>query len=100
MNEKEYKEKLKQLEVDFEANKKQLYIDFAQSNKRFEIGDILKEHDKIILVDKITTYIAWGLPEAVYHGYELKKDLSIRKDKSRGSIYGDKVAELIKKTTK
>lgn len=100
MEEKEYHAKIKQLEVDFEVAKKQLHIEFAQSNRKFEIGDILKEHDKVILVDKLSTYASWGLPEVVYHGYELKKDLSLRKDKSRGSIYGDKVAELVQKPTK
>ncbi len=95
MEEIDYKEKLKKLEADFELAKKQLHYDFAMSNAKFKKGDVIKDERWAFIIDNITVYKSFGLPEPVYSGYELKKDLTPRKDGNRVSIYGNK-AILIK----
>ena len=96
MTETEYNEKLKKIEADFDKAKKDLYIEYATSNATFEKGDIIRRHMQILLIDRISVHKSFGLPMPIYHGLELKKDLTPRKDRSRISIYGND-AELIKR---
>jgi len=97
MEELEYTQKLKKLEEVYLSDKKALHIEFALSNAKFKKGDIIIEDSKgIILIDKITTYIGFGLPEPVYHGLLLKKDLTPKKNGEREAIYGNRCVELIK----
>ena len=93
----EYKEKLKQLGEDYEAATKKLKIKFALSNAKFKVGDIIKDERWTILVDKITTSVRFDrLPEPVYHGVELIKNLTPNKKGTRNSIYGHHGVELVK----
>lgn len=94
MNEEEYKEKLKSIELDYETKKKQLYYDYALSNAKFKVGDLIKDERWMFVVDKITAYKFHSLPLAVYHGFELKKDLTRKKNNNRVCIHGND-AELI-----
>lgn len=92
----EYKERLKKIEEDFEKAKRQLHHDYAMSQVIFKKGDIIKDESWTLRIDKITSYIGFhSLPQPVYSGYELKKDLTPRKDGNRVSIYGNN-AELVK----
>ena len=95
MEETEYNERLKKIEADFEQAKKQLYFDYGMSKVIFKKGDIIKDSRWAMLIDRITVSKTFGLPEPVYSGLELKKDLSPRKDGNRVSIYGNN-AELVK----
>lgn len=89
MEEIEYLDKLKNIEKVAEKQKADLMIEFAMSNAKFKKGDIVKNHNYIILVDKITVSKVFmgSLPKAIYHGVALKKDLTPRKDGSRETIY-------------
>lgn len=98
MEEAEYNEKLKKIEEDYESSKKSLYIAYAKSKEIFKVGDIIKDSSKTILIDKITAYKGYTLPEPVYHGKELRKDLMPKKNGDRGSIYGKDSNELVKKS--
>ena len=92
----EYNQRLKKLEEDFEKAKRQLYHDYAMSQTIFKNGDIIKDERWILRIDKITSYMGFhSLPQPVYSGYELKKDLTPRKDRNRVSIHGNG-AELVK----
>ena len=95
MLETKYKEKELEIEAAYTEAKKQLYIKFALSNALFKKGDIIKNHRVTMLIDRITVSKSLGLPEPVYTGFELKKDLTPRKDQNRVSIYGNK-GELVK----
>jgi hypothetical protein len=96
MEETEYNKRLKKIEADYEASKKALHIEFGLSNPKYKKGDIIKSSSVTILIDKITVYKAFGLPEPVYHGVVLKKDLTPNKRGTRDSIYGSHLSELIK----
>jgi hypothetical protein len=91
-----YKQRLENLEKNFEKDKRQLYHDYAMSQVIFKNGDIIKDERWILRIDKITSYVGFhSLPQPVYSGYELKKDLTPRKDRNRVSIHGNG-AELVK----
>ena len=89
MTKEEYKLKMDIIIGDFEDKKRELYVDFAMTNAKFKIGDIIKDHRWAFKVDKITVSKMYDFPEAVYHGVELKKDLTPRKDNNRVAIYGN-----------
>ena len=95
MEQSEYEEALKKIEYDFEVAKRKLYIEYGLSKAKFKVGDIIKDRSCILLIDKIRVGILNRLPEPIYLGPELKKDLTPRKDGNRASIYGND-AELIK----
>ncbi len=85
----DYQEQLKKLESEFETKKQELARKFVFDNAQFKVGDILKSSSSIIKVEKLKCSIYFNKPEIVYLGPELKKDLTPRKDGSRGSIYGE-----------
>jgi len=99
MEESEYNTKLEELETNHRLAKQKLYIQFGLSKKIYTEGDIIKGTTDTILIDRITVNKGFSLPEPVYHGLILKKDLTPRKDRERGSIYGNARTELIKKNT-
>lgn len=99
MTEQEYKNKLNKIEADYGAALNALYIEYAISNAVYKRGDIIKDGDRVILVDKITTYKGFNFPEAVYHGLKLKKDLTPTKKMERDSLYSSHGLELVKKGT-
>lgn len=94
MTKEEYQSKLKSIEFEFETARHNLYKEFALSNAKFKLGDMIRDSRFAFVVDRITVSRLFDFPEPVYHGYELRKDLTPRKYKSRVAIYGNK-AELI-----
>jgi hypothetical protein len=98
MEESEYKKRLAIIENSFEMEKKKLYWEYGMSKAIFKIGDIIKDERWALLIDKITVAKPFGssIPEPVYHGFELKKDLTPKKDKTRVCIYGNDNVELVK----
>jgi hypothetical protein len=96
MNELDYNNKLKAIEENFDAERKALYLDFARSNAKFKIGDRITNGQVSFVIDKITFQKAWSLPECLYHGFELKKDFTPRKDGARSCIWNsNKDAKII-----
>lgn len=97
MDQNDYKNQIKELEIKFKQDKRNLMINFGLSQTIFKIGDIIKNDTYTILIDKITVYINLnGDPEPVYNGFELKKDLQPKKNKDRGSIHGNNKVVLVK----
>ncbi len=96
MKELDYDNRLKQIESDYKKSKDALYIEFGLSQSKYQVGDVIKCNDRTILIDKITVYKSFKLPEPVYHGIMLKKDLTPKKNGERDSIYGNHSTELIK----
>lgn len=94
MTEEIYKKKLKDIQEEANKATRRLWEEYAMSNAKFKVGDIIKDHRWTLKVDRITTYVSFGLPEPVYHGAELKKDLTPKKNNNRGAIHGND-AELI-----
>ena len=100
MEEREYEEKLRKLYDNYNWLKITLDREFGLSHSKYKIGDIVKESNIgfVILIDKISTYKSFGLPEPVYHGVELTKDFKPKKNGNKRSIYGNTSSELIKST--
>jgi hypothetical protein len=95
MEKETYLEKLKEIEKHFEVSKSNLYREYALTNAKFKIGDTIKDERWAFTIDKITVYKMFDMPEPVYHGFELKKDLTPKKNGNRVTIYGNK-AELVR----
>ena len=85
----EFKNAKADLELKFKKEKDALAISYALSNNPYKIGDILQRKEAyIIKIDKITVDInSYGIPGCVYHGPELKKDLTPKKNGNRESIW-------------
>ena len=96
MTEQEYNLEMEQIEADFDMAKRKLYVKFANSNRIYKIGDIIKDHCKIIVVERFGVYKSFGLPEPTYIGIELKKDLTPKKSQEIGYIYGNEKTECLK----
>lgn len=97
MTESEYDIKLKQIEEEAKAKRIELIKNYANDLVIFSIGDIVKTESSTIKIDKISAYRAFSYPMPTYSGYELKKDLTPRKDSARATIYGNREVQLIKK---
>lgn len=95
MEKDEYLNQMKLIEKEFESKKYALYTKYAISNAKFKIGDTIKDERWAFVVDKITVSVMFGFPEPVYNGFQLRSDLTPRKDGARVTIYGND-AELIK----
>ena len=90
----EYNLTLAAIERTYQMQKKQLYYQYGMSTAKFKIGDLIKEPRWALVVDTITVGKSFGLPEPIYHGFELTKNLQPRKDKGRVAIYGNE-CELV-----
>ena len=98
MTEEEFKKQLAKIEEDRDVAKRQLYVKYAKDQEKFSVGDIISDTVKIILINRITAYVSFdNIPMPVYHGKELKKDLTPKKNNSTGVIYGNYGVTLIKK---
>ncbi len=92
----EYQTKLKQLEADYKLARQKLIMEYGLSLALYKKGDIIKDNEEIILIDKISVDVTFSEVNPVYRGFLLNKNLSEKKNRSRGSIYGNKNTELIK----
>lgn len=89
MNKQELESQLNKLREEYEKNKKSILIAYCKTNNTVSIGDrITSVRGESIRVDKITFTFSFRVetPECAYHGVELKKDLTERKDKRRSVI--------------
>lgn len=98
MQRETYLQRLKQIEDDAQKAKQAIYIEYGLSQAKFKIGDIIKDSRCTLKIQKVGVYKALGDPHPVYHGVELKKDLTPKKNGNRAAIYSSN-AELIKPAT-
>lgn len=90
MDKAKLKAQLEALSDEYEKKKTSACIEYCKANNKVSVGDkITSRHGESILVDKITFSMGWrsDSPECIYHGLELKKDLTERKDKRRSVIH-------------
>jgi hypothetical protein len=88
MTPEEYKQKLLELDYEFEDRKYKLQKEFALSNNPHPIGTIVTDHIGSLKIEKIRTTktLANSLPQCVYFGIELKKDgTPMKKQTGRGA---------------
>jgi len=75
--------------------KKQLYIEYAKDERKFKIGDIIKNNSVTIVVEKFGVSVG-GMPQPTYEGKELGKDLSYKKNGHVARIYGNDGIKLLR----
>ncbi len=89
----EYKDKVKQLESDFEALKTEAMKEFVRANNPYKKGDIITDHIGTIKVESMR--FSWGglgsTPCAIYYGVELKKNGEPKKNGNKRSMYQSNV---------
>lgn len=97
MTEEEYKKAQKEIEKEKNEQLHKLRSKFVEENKKFSVGDIIRNQYTIIRVDKIS-YSTWysDLPKVAYIGCELTKKLSERKDGSVSHLSGDSLELVVK----
>ena len=97
MTELDYKHKMQVIETEYLQAKKQLYIDYANSQRKYNVGDIIKnDNGTTIEVQKYGVSVSFSLPTPTYIGRELRKDLVPKKNGDIGTIYGNEGVELLK----
>ena len=87
----EYKNKIAELESQFKKDKFSIQKEFASSNKTKNVGDIIESDYEKILCDSISIYLSYEEPQCCYNGFILKKDNTIRLDKSKSSILQNRI---------
>lgn len=96
MNKEEYLKAEKALKEEFEAKKQQLARDFAISNNPVKIDDVIKDHYKIVRVEKFflaTTFK--GTPILKYRGTRLTaKGEPSKRDKEDNAVYQNNITEI------
>lgn len=87
-----YKEKVKELEKEYESKKLQLMKQFVDANNPYKIGDVVIDHVGAIVVEKITYSLGFNsFPCAIYFGIELKKDGTPTKELSKRNVWQSNV---------
>ena len=77
----ELNEKIEHILRECNVKTNELKSNYAKSNRRFKVGDIIKDNNSIIEIDDIH----WGQgysnpePKPFSHGFELTKKLSRKK---------------------
>ena len=96
MNKEEYLSKCKELDDKIKVDRFNLMKEFAYSNNLVKIGDIIKDHSKIIEVDKmqISRFLDEGVPVLEYFGKKVKKDGKLFLNNSRDVIHQSNLKEI------
>jgi hypothetical protein len=96
MTESDFKHKMQVIETEYLQAKRKLNIDYAASQRKFKIGDVIKDNvGTIIEVQRFGTNISF-FPMPTYIGLELRKDLKLKKSGEVATIYGNEGVTLIK----
>lgn len=89
----QYKERLKELEAEFNAKKQQLIIDVAESNNTYSVGDTITDHMGSIKISKVKYSLSYfeNIPRCIYLGVELKKDGTPKKAATERWVYQENI---------
>ena len=89
MNIEQYKFNLKLINDGAESKRKHLNCIFAISNKTLEVGDFAEDRNGHILIEKIRVGKRFNsdIPECIYYGPMLTKEMKPRKDKVKRDVY-------------
>lgn len=88
MTSEEFENSVKVLKEKHKNEMNSLKKEYAFANNPYKIGDVISGNTGTIRIDKITVGISLdGIPLCVYHGLELKKDLTPTKKMLRTAIW-------------
>ena len=82
MDKETLKQKITQLQQEFELKKKEVMQQYCDANNPYKEGDKFTDHIGTIIVEKIR-YSCGDKPCCVYFGAELNKDGTPRKDNNK-----------------
>jgi len=85
----ELKKKIVEIEIEFSEKKRSLIVDYLQANNTYKVGDNFTDHIGSIKIEKILfdTRMTHSNPSCVYHGTELKKDGTPKKNPKTRNAY-------------
>lgn len=93
MTQERYKELLLNMAKQYEHDKNLLKKEFALSNNPYKVDDIVTDHIGSLQIKKIEVYLS-DLPQCVYFGVELKKDLTpVKKQTGRGAYQSNLIPD-------
>lgn len=90
----EYKEKINELEKEFETKKITLWSTYASANNSVQIGDIITDHQGSLKVERIGTFIKneQDAPsECYYYGIIVLKNGAFKKVRGKDTFEYRKV---------
>lgn len=82
MNKETLRQKITQLQQEFELKKKEVLRQYCDANNPYKVGDKFTDQIGTIIVEKIR-YFYSNEPCCIYFGVELKKDGTMRKDNKK-----------------
>jgi hypothetical protein len=96
MTRKEFDNRLKELELEFDKSKKALLVNFALSNNTIAVGDVVRDHIGRGMVEKIQTTMSLlsKYSEMRYWCVELKKDGAPKKNGDSRWVYQSNIKEV------
>jgi hypothetical protein len=98
MTKQQYNDRIKEVEELHKINKLLVIQVYAYANNPYKVGDIIRDHSHIIKIERIKfcrPSIGEEFPSCVYHGIELKKDLTPKKNQGNTVMYQTNVLEKI-----
>lgn len=95
MTKEEYRKKLDDLQNEFEQKKISVYKEFAISNNPYKVGDILRDHLRIIKVEQIKVSVLESTPQCVYYGKQLTQKLEPMKKQDNNPMFQSNVVRKL-----
>ena len=100
MNETKFNELLQEIETNYTKAKNQLYVDYAASQRKFKIGDVIRDKRGVLIeVRKFGTWSLKNTAKPYYTGIALRKDLQPKKNGDVDTIFGNDDVELVRPAT-
>lgn len=95
MKKEEFKNRLKELELEFDKKKKELFVQFALSHNTIKVGDIVKDHSGCAEVIKLSVcYDHNGYSMMRYNCIELTKNGKHKKKEPMRWLYQTNIKEV------
>jgi len=94
MSEADYKSRLQELVNQYWASKKDLAEEYALSRSNVKIGDIVRNCNGRIMVEKITVLISLGVPICKYFGTRYTGKNKPYKNGDTGTVYQSNLIEI------
>lgn len=90
MTKQQYNDKIKELKASYNISELYIVKEYAYANNPYKIGDVIRDHSHIIKIEKIKfcrASVGEEFPSCVYHGIELKKDLTPKKNQENTVMF-------------
>ena len=94
----EYKERINQLDLEYNKKKRELANEYAKFNCPHQVGDVVEDHIGKLKIERIRAVLPISDKlDYVYYGIELKKDGTPCKRQTGRGVYQSNVSRRNKK---